>query len=76
MNLNGNNRIAHVFGKYESELLSDWIEEQKKATTLRSNLMKEAELREQSRNFINLIRIATRQGSLEDISSPEWARST
>jgi rsbT co-antagonist protein RsbR len=66
-------RIPELIARHESDLLADWIREQLSATTLRSDLMKESELREQSRKFLNLvIRAASQQPSLNDINAPAW----
>jgi len=62
-----------MIARRESDLLADWTREQLAATTLRSDLMRESELREQSRQFLNLmIRAASQQLSLNDINAPAW----
>jgi rsbT co-antagonist protein RsbR len=66
-------RIPELIAKRESDLLADWMREQLAATTLRGDLMRESELREQSRQFLNLmIRAASQQPSLNDIDAPAW----
>ena len=66
-------RIPEIIVRNESILLADWMRVQLAATTLRSDLMKESELREQSRQFLSLvIRIASQQPSLNDINAPAW----
>jgi rsbT co-antagonist protein RsbR len=66
-------RIPELIAKRESDLLADWVREQSEATTLRSDLMKESELREQSRRFLNLlVRATSQQPSLDDINAPAW----
>jgi len=66
-------RIPDMIARRESDLLADWMREQLAATTLRSDLMRESELREQSRQFLNLmIRAASQQLSLNDINAPAW----
>ena len=49
-------RFPEILSKYEKDLLDDWIQNQLSATTLRSDLMKESELREQSREFLSALR--------------------
>jgi rsbT co-antagonist protein RsbR len=62
-----------MIARNESDLLADWLREQLAATTLRGDLMKESELREQSRQFLNLVvRAASQQPSLDNISAPAW----
>jgi rsbT co-antagonist protein RsbR len=66
-------RLTEMIAKHESDLLADWMREQLEATTLRSDLMKEAELREQSRQFLKLIiRALSQQAGLNDINAPSW----
>ena len=66
-------RIPEIIARRESDLLTDWIQEQLAATTLRGDLMRESELREQSRQFLNLmIRAASQQPSLNDIAATAW----
>src|SRR5262245_1878021 len=73
MNLNGKSRIHEMISGRETDLLADWIKEQMAATTLRGDLMKESELREQSRQFLNMVvRATSQQRNLGDISAPEW----
>jgi rsbT co-antagonist protein RsbR len=62
-----------MIAKRESDLLADWMREQLSATTLRSDLMRESELREQSRQFLNLVvSAASQQPSLHDTAAPAW----
>jgi rsbT co-antagonist protein RsbR len=73
MNQKGKSRIPEMISKRESDLLADWLREQLAATTLRSDLMKESELREQSRRFLDLmVRAASQQPNLDNINAPAW----
>jgi rsbT co-antagonist protein RsbR len=66
-------RIPELIARRESDLLADWIREQLASTTLRGDLMRESELREQSRQFLNLlVRAASQQPNLNDIAAPVW----
>jgi len=66
-------RIPEMIARRESDLLADWMREQLAATTLRSDLMRESELREQSRRFLDLVvRAASQQPNLDNINSPAW----
>jgi rsbT co-antagonist protein RsbR len=66
-------RLTEMIARYESDLLADWMREQMEATTLRGDLMKESELREQSRQFLKLmIRAVSQQASLNDVNAPAW----
>ena len=65
-------RLAGVIKNHEKELLVDWIKEQLAANTLRGDLLKESELREQSRAFLAAVQAAVQKGS-SDIAGPAWA---
>jgi rsbT co-antagonist protein RsbR len=55
------------------EVLSEWVQLQLGSTTLRKDLMKEGELREQSREFIALFRAALGTGIAFSLSSSDWS---
>ena len=57
----------------EQEVLAEWVQLQLAATSLRSDLMKETELREQSREFLALFRAALASEKTYSQTSPEWA---
>ena len=48
-------RIHDILAKHESSLLSDWLTAQKAAASYRPDLVKEAELRDQSRELLRLL---------------------
>jgi rsbT co-antagonist protein RsbR len=73
MSKNSSERIAEILAKYEAELLADWMKEQLATVTLRPDLMREADLRQQSAEFLNLFREAAQSGNLTDIEATEWA---
>src|SRR5215207_10399856 len=55
----------------DKELLADWIQLQLSANTLRSDLMKESELRAQSNEFVTLLTEALKSGHTR-IESQDW----
>jgi len=57
----------------EQEVLAEWVQLQLAATTLRSDLMKESELRGQSREFIGLFRAALGSDEAFSLSAGEWS---
>jgi rsbT co-antagonist protein RsbR len=65
--------IRTLLSSQEKELLADWIQNQLAATSLRGDLMKESELREQSREFLALFRAAVQTGSLDRVDGSEWS---
>jgi rsbT co-antagonist protein RsbR len=60
----------------EQDVLADWIQLQLNATTLRPDLMKESELRTQSREFISLLRQAIATGKEFSLTAPEWVSTS
>ena len=66
-------RIPEILAKHEKDVLEDWLREQMAATTLRTGLMPEAEMRRQSDEFLALLITGCRSGSLADITTSEWA---
>jgi len=57
----------------EQEVLAEWAQLQLASTTLRTDLMKDSELREQSREFIGLFRAALGTGTPFSMSSSDWS---
>jgi rsbT co-antagonist protein RsbR len=57
----------------EQEVLADWVKLQLASGSLRSDLMKETELREQSREFLSLFRAAAATGSANAGTGGEWS---
>ena len=71
--MKASNRIATVIKSHEKELLSDWVKEQLAAKTSRGDLLKESDLREQSRAFLSAVQAASQKGGIEDLEGPAWA---
>lgn len=65
--------MQSVLTHSDRDLLTDWITVQLSNGTLRRDLMKETELRQQSGEFITLLAAAAQSGNLEDLEAPEWA---
>jgi len=66
--------LAQLFQKHQQQILEDWIRQQLGAATLRSDLLKESELREQSREFLkNFIDVV--QAGTEDLDAPSWKQA-
>ncbi|HET9390181.1 MAG TPA: STAS domain-containing protein [Steroidobacteraceae bacterium] len=65
--------LQHVLTKYPKELLAEWVQLQLSAGTARTDLMRETELREQSREFLALVAQAASTGDMENITGTVWA---
>jgi rsbT co-antagonist protein RsbR len=61
--------LQQIITKAQKELLAEWLQTQLAADTYRSDLMKESELREQSREFLALLQDAIRTGDLQNVES-------
>lgn len=71
MNLSGKSKIPEILQNDQAQLLTDWISEQM-AAGIRKDLIKEIELREECREFLDLFSAAVQQGNFTDIKSTEW----
>jgi rsbT co-antagonist protein RsbR len=71
MDLSGKSKIPKILQTDQSQLLTDWISEQITAG-IRKDLIKEIELREECREFLDLFSAAVQQGNFTDIRSTEW----
>ena len=64
------NKLAGLVSSYQQIILKEWIDSQMAATTLRLDLMKESELRDQSKELLTLFAQAIQSGT--DISHASW----
>ena len=65
--------IPRILKTYEAELLDEWLREQ--LSTLRAgSKISENELRNQSREFMNLLQQATQGGNVTDVQGPSYGR--
>jgi len=66
--------IPAIVAKYENELLSEWVTQQLADVTLRRDLLKDDDLRAQSRRFLGLFNQAIgKAGMSAEIQDPAWA---
>ncbi len=64
-------RIAQFLEQHDKELLVAWTDRQLQSVTSRRDLIDETELREQSRQFLRLLREGAASGNA-DITGPRW----
>lgn len=67
----GDSQILEILERHQAALLSEWMQELS-SINARKGLLKETELKEECREFLNLFRHAVQQGNLSDIHGPEW----
>jgi rsbT co-antagonist protein RsbR len=65
-------KLGEILRKYESELLEQWVKEQLSSVTLRRDLISEAQLREQSSEFVRLLGQRIDGGNYTDITTEDW----
>ncbi|WP_447978243.1 STAS domain-containing protein [Candidatus Nitrospira bockiana] len=65
-------RIPEIIKRHEADLLKEWITLQLSAGTLRSDLLKESQLREQSSQFLERLREALQAGGM-NVDEEGWA---
>jgi rsbT co-antagonist protein RsbR len=63
-------RLSDTLARHEADLLREWLREQTKS--LRSDLIREDELKQQSSEFLKLVLEALRSGEEVDISGAKW----
>ncbi len=68
MNAATTNVLRDIVGKYEHELLAEWLQHQQ-ATSRRAS---DGELREQSRTFLSLFAATLAKGGDHTVDSPAW----
>jgi rsbT co-antagonist protein RsbR len=62
-------RLAEIINKHESDILKEWLDNQRAEGTLSKSL--EADVQQQSREFLSLLKNSLRDGRT-DITSAEW----
>ena len=72
MSKNGDHHLPEILAKHETMLLSEWLKEQLVAGIRRDDLMGEGEMRDQSGEFLRLLRDASQGGNLTNFQASEW----
>jgi rsbT co-antagonist protein RsbR len=66
-------RLAEVVKNNETDILREWVKNQLTAVTRRADLIKEDDLREQSRALLSALMRGLQKGQADDLQSPDWA---
>ena len=72
MSKNGDRHLPEILAKHETMLLGEWLKEQLAAGIRRDDLMREGEMRDQSEEFLRLLRDASQGGNLTNFQASEW----
>ena len=67
------NALVDLFERHEKEMLNAWIELQLRSPASRRDLINDAELREQSSQFLRLLREAVTKAGADSFEGPAWA---
>ena len=67
-----NSRLPEILKRRESDILDQWIREQMGAASLRRDLLSEAQVREQSREFLSLVAQAAGKAPMTSVEAPAW----
>lgn len=70
---NNGKGLPEVLANHEADLLADWIKEQASGSPRRTGVIKESELRDQSGEFLGLLKAAVEGGEVGDTRGPLWA---
>ena len=69
-------RVPDIIQKYEFDILPEWLRYQLQATSLRRDLLKDDDLRDQSRRFLGVFRKGLQGGNGEvDIHGEPWGEA-
>ena len=72
MSSHNGSRLPALLQEHEEELLRAWVQDQTQALATQQGRITETELREQSREFLGLLRRAAQDGDLTNIRGPAW----
>jgi rsbT co-antagonist protein RsbR len=70
---NNGKGLPEVLANHEADLLADWISEQADGTPRRVGAIKESEIRDQSKEFLSLLKTAVKDGGFQDIQGARWS---
>src|SRR5438874_2116152 len=74
MRQNGKSRLPEIVAKHEADLLAEWVKEQLSDIGARkSGALREPELRDQCREFLDHMKTAVQDGELGDIQAPRFS---
>ena len=64
-------KLASILKRHDKTILGEWLKYQLAAGTFRADLLKESELRDQSKRFLQLFSEAAQNGT-GDVEAPSW----
>jgi rsbT co-antagonist protein RsbR len=64
--------LAEILRQHESDVLADWMQQQRESVATRRDLMSDSELRQQSRDFLSAFTTALSSGERFDPGAAPW----
>ncbi len=71
--MNENLTLSKLFKKNHEGILIDWLDEQLSNFGVSRDLIKESDLKEESKQFLSLFSTAVDSGNLTDVQGPAWS---
>jgi rsbT co-antagonist protein RsbR len=71
--MDGNTKLTSLIRRHEPDILADWLRQQLGSAETRTDLIRESDLREQSRNFLAALREGLERGDSDNVNSPAWS---
>src|SRR5437763_14216913 len=70
--MNKSSRLPEILSRHEGEILADWVQQQLTGGAVRGDMIRESELREQSRAFLGALREGLDSGNVSDTNGAAW----
>ncbi len=70
--MTGENYLQEILRENESAILDEWVKAQLQAITLRTDLLSNVGVKQQSVDFFNVFQMAVKSGEMTDIFSQQW----
>jgi rsbT co-antagonist protein RsbR len=65
-------RLPEILARHHQDVLKEWVALQLASGSRRADRLKEDELREQSRQFLDAVTVALQKGAPRDVSGADW----
>jgi rsbT co-antagonist protein RsbR len=72
MTFSAKTRLPEIIRTHEQAILDDWLRQQLQSVSMRRDLMSEAELQRQSREFLSAFVDAAGRGGIQDMHGASW----
>jgi rsbT co-antagonist protein RsbR len=67
-------RLPEIIARHEQDLLTEWVQHQKRSLTARRGQISETQLRANSQDFLRALNDAASRNAGTDLSAPEWTQ--